>query len=156
MFPAPHLNINGKAMDLVLETLGVNRIWASYLSPLILSAYLLRLLWRLWKLMYSKILTPSHWVDGLMFMSLLVYLSDSGKSTKTFGERRDLLSSTTLRLAHGTEHDVCSINIERLYYWEITAEQRQKWFLFLLTNRGENASPQPSKKVKEGKIKIKM
>ena len=45
---------------------------------------------RIIKLRFSKILTPCHRVSGSRYMSILIYLSDSDKFTKTFRKKMNL------------------------------------------------------------------
>lgn len=88
MFLSPHLNFSAKATDLFFRDIG----FKSHLGKLLLSSdpqcLHPKVVVRIIKLVYSKILTPSHRVDDLICMSFPVYLSDSNKSTKTFRQRR--------------------------------------------------------------------
>lgn len=99
MFLSPHLNISGKAMELFFGDTG----FKSHLGKLLPSSdhqcLHPKIVVRIIKLMYSKILTPYHRVDGLMCMSFWVCPSDSGKSTKTYSTKDTLLFiSTTQRV----------------------------------------------------------
>lgn len=87
MFLSPHLNISGKAMELFFGDTG----FKSHLGKLLPSSdhqcLHPKIVVRIIKLMYSKILTPYHRVDGLMCMSFRVCPSDSDKSTKTYWQK---------------------------------------------------------------------
>ena len=83
MFLSPHLIISGKAMDFFFGDIGFKSHLGKCLHP--------KVVVKIIKSVYSKVLTPGHRVDGLMGMSFLVYPSDSDKSTKTFRERQTLI-----------------------------------------------------------------